>query len=194
MSSEIFLSNAHQTLDETWEWYVSLKSSVERERERLVVAVINRATEGFPKNLLFLTPENIRSYFDELLAEFNHAACLQLFASAEAELWVDFYIRVKNEETDTLSKRFRDLWKEKQSRPIKSIVRLEELLDMWAENKPNAKAPVADFNGLTNHRDWLAHGRYWEPNLGLKRPSYNPNYYEKILSLMLSLLDLRSTK
>lgn len=194
MSSEIFLSNAHQTLDETWEWYVSLKSSVERERERLVVAVINRATEGFPKNLLFLTPENIRSYFDELLAEFNHAACLQLFASAEAELWVNFYSRVENKKKDPISKSFRNLWKEKQSVKKKVKVRLDELLGKWVENKPNVKGIVGFFNGLKNHRDWLAHGRYWNQDLGHELHSYNPDYYEEIISRMLNDLGLRSIK
>lgn len=194
MSTKTILSNKHHTLDETWEWYDALKSNVVREREKLVTLAFEGTTEGFPPNLRFLTPEEIRSYYQKLLHEFDQAACLQLFASAEAELWVNFYSRVENKKKDPISKSFRNLWKEKQSVKKKVKVRLDELLGKWVENKPNVKGIVGFFNGLKNHRDWLAHGRYWNQDLGHELHSYNPDYYEEIISRMLNDLGLRSIK
>ena len=67
-----------------------------------------------------------------------------------------------------------------------------ELLDKWVENKPGIRKIASDFKGLKNHRDWLAHGRYWNPKLG--RTSYDPHAYREIISRMLNALGLHSTK
>ena len=120
MNDRISLSNKHHTLDETWEWYDVLKSSVERERERLATMAVHSIPEGSPVYLSFLTPEEIRAHFKELLHEFDQATNMLLFASAEAELRVDFLKRVGDKRKDPISKSFRNLSKIKTKKQKKN--------------------------------------------------------------------------
>lgn len=183
-------SRKYRTLNETWEWYDILKSSVERERERLATLAVGSTSQGSPVNLRFQTPEEIRAHFEKHLQEFDQATSLLLFASAEAELRVDFQKRTGDKKKDSISRSFRDLNKIKEKKGGK--IRLVELLDKWVENKPSVKKTVSAFKGLKKHRDWLAHGRYWIPKLG--RTSYDPHTYREIISQLLSALSLHATK
>ena len=83
---------------------------------------------------------------------------LELLATTEAILRIDFNARVAAKKKDPLSRRFRDVHKERQEK-----IRLDE--DILTEMKEE-RIRVSDFRGLLNLRHWLAHGRYWPPRLG----------------------------
>ena len=86
-----------------------------------------------------------------------------MLACTEAMLRVDFIVRVGNKKRDELSRRFRSVSKERESK-----IRLgEDILDGWrrCSEGVRVKNAVQEFKGVLNLRDWLAHGRYWKPRL-----------------------------
>lgn len=91
-------------------------------------------------------------------------------------------IEVKNcavvRKKDSLSKRFRNLYKAKGDRP-----RLDEdILVAMKEGGVSASA-IAGFRGALKLRNWLAHGRYWNLKAGR---GYTPN---DVFDISRALLD-----
>ena len=101
----------------------------------------------------------ISQIFQERLSETELRSVLQLLASLEAALRVDFILRCEAKKKDNLSKAFRSLYRDK-----KYSVRLDEdILELWIDHHPQLKDVVGKLRGAFHLRHWLAHGRYWRP-------------------------------
>jgi hypothetical protein len=93
---------------------------------------------------------------------------LELLATAEAILRIDFNRRVGARKRDGLSKRFRAIKKnainDARARSARRArIRLD---DDILEAMTGEGIRVSEFRGALKLRHWLAHGRYWRPNLG----------------------------
>lgn len=88
--------------------------------------------------------------------------CFALLAEAEALLRSDFDARVaRGEKGNPVRRAFKGI-KRDHGRKI----RLDEhILGTWAA-QPTCTRSVAAFRGALSLRNWLAHGRHWDPNLG----------------------------
>jgi hypothetical protein len=42
-----------------------------------------------------------------------------------------------------------------------------DVLGIWREHVPTAKKHVALFRTRLKHRHWVAHGKYWQPKIGM---------------------------
>lgn len=128
-----------------------------------------------------LTPEEFRERLNSLridrIEETEVRSTFAVLAAMEAALRVDYVLRAVQKRKDDLSRAFRGVYKKRQER-----VRLEDLLDLWAEHHPQLKRYVSELRAALNFRHWMAHGRYWQ------RPTNGRFDYASIYDLAEALM------
>jgi hypothetical protein len=92
---------------------------------------------------------------------------LAILTSIEAAFHLDYQYRShQNGPKDDLSKAFRTIRKSS-----KKSARLDldpELFDAWSQHASGVRPLIGELRGAFKYRHWLAHGRYWTPQLGRK--------------------------
>lgn len=106
----------------------------------------------------------MRQELNSRLDESGVRSAFAVLTSLEASFRIDFEARCRKRLKDPLSVYFR---REVYSKR-KHAVRLDEdILEGWKRHEPLASsALIAELRGAFKFRHWLAHGRYWAPNLG----------------------------
>ena len=61
----------------------------------------------------------------------------------------------------------------------------EDILGALAKEYPSCKMAIGQFRGILSLRDWLAHGRYWEPKLGRQ---YTPEDAFEVVEQLFEIL------
>lgn len=117
-------------------------------------------------DLLFKTEKEVNAALDQMRAELHHEVVLMLAAAFEAELQVDYRLRVSRKLKDRVSRRFRRLSYARSRRRADEWIRIEDILDVWKEVVGKTEV-VGAFRQLVMFRHWLAHGRYWVQKSGL---------------------------
>jgi hypothetical protein len=121
--------------------------------------------------------------FNELLqareSETELRSCLALLAFTEAQLRVDFRIRMKKRKKDPLSRDIRS-----QRKKLKQKIRFDDLLTLWIKHHPESKRILGELRAALHFRHWLAHGRYWPQPTG--RFDYTA-IYDLVAALLNSL-------
>ena len=84
-----------------------------------------------------------------------------VLAATEAILRIEFAARVAARRKDTLSRRYRQIHRERAAR-----VRLEEDILAALKEEGVPASAVSGFRSALKLRHWLAHGKYWHPKLG----------------------------
>lgn len=159
----VSLSGEEKTIQAVWNWYQCQQKLSLIKKNHLLSEIRNNQAPTDP-SFFGMTIEDINEFFYEL----EYLAMLDLLASAEATIKVDFLNRVYDRKKDNISRKFRDTYNEK-----KNNISLEnDILDAWKELVPATKKEVSDFKGALNLRHWLAHGRYWTPKFGR---NYSPD-------------------
>lgn len=136
-------------------------------------------------------PDDLDRYFENLRAETELLATLDLIASVEAAIKVDYINRVEKRVKDNsaLGDAFKALHKKKKER-----VSLEDdILRIWKIHDLTTKSKIDDFEHVLDYRHWLAHGRYWVfkskvPKNGGAPPAFieAKNVADKLLSALRS--------
>ncbi len=108
------------------------------------------------------TTADIQSRLNECLQENETGTILQLLASLEASLRIDYLQRCYKKKKDRLSREFRSMYRQKGVR----VSLEEEILDLWKVNSSVPPQIISDLRSAFRYRHWLAHGRYWSPRLG----------------------------
>jgi len=160
-------SYQERTIQAVWDWYEFQSRILADEHARVFLAFRGGA---IPQDSRFfaLTHDEIDGFFDEHRRELDYLVMLDLLTSAEAAIRIDFSARVEERRKDPVSRRFRYL-----SRQQREKISLEQhILKTWKTLVPNTKSAIGDFLGALRLRDWLAHGRYWNPKLGRR---YSPS-------------------
>jgi len=179
MTQIVSLSHQELTLSEVWQWYQNLDNAIDYYQ----IEVTNALLSGKEVSDIFLgmTKEEIIDYFVWQTEELERSVCLNLIASAEATIRIDYLTRVYEKKKDTISRACRALYKQKGAR-----VSLEDhILAIWKQNHPECKLAIGHFIGVLKLRHWLAHGRYWTPKFG---NPYNPKAVFDIIENLLNNL------
>lgn len=92
---------------------------------------------------------------------------LELLTTTEAVLRIEVKTRVAKRQRDLLSRRFRELNRRRGDK-----IRLDEDILAAMKEEGMAGGVISNFRGALRLRDWLAHGRHWNPKLGRV---YTPN-------------------
>jgi hypothetical protein len=108
-------------------------------------------------------PETKRSEELKLrIDETSLRSILITLASLEASFKLDYLYRCQKRLKDELSRAFRDLYKVKQDH----IALDEDIFEAWRAHVAESKTLISELRAAFRLRDWLAHGRYWQPRLG----------------------------
>jgi hypothetical protein len=108
---------------------------------------------------------------ERALSELDLTSSLSVLSSVEAALRLDYLYRVYDRWRDPLSRAMRALHRNRGSK-----ARLDEdLIRLWRDTTDVPNVLLNELVGALNYRDWLAHGRYWEPKLG-RRYDYQTVY------------------
>ncbi|MEB3311730.1 MAG: hypothetical protein VKJ02_16010 [Snowella sp.] len=117
------------------------------------------------------------------LQELDRAISLSVLSALEALFRVDYLTRCYNKKKDHLSRKMRDVYGKKGVRASLE----NDILQLWKENYPEYKSFISEVITALSYRNWLAHGRYWEPKLG-------KNYdYQSLYDLAYSIEELLSS-
>ena len=158
--SRITFSGENVSLSYIWEWYQVSEKAMRGERKRVLDALTtDRDVEDF---FVGMTGEDVDGYFQEYKRELEFLVCFDIISAAEGYLRLGYLNRVYKRLKDPVSRKFRALYKHSGPR-----IRLnEDILGALAEEYPSYKMAIGQFRGILGLRDWLAHGRFWEPKFG----------------------------
>jgi hypothetical protein len=166
--SRITFSGENVSISYVWEWYRVSEKAIRGERKRVLDSLLTK--DAIEDRFVGMNREDIESYFEAHLRELELLACFDIIAAAEGYLRLEYLNRVYKRLKDAVSRKLRDLYKERGPR-----IRLDEdILGAFAENHPACKKAVGQFRAILGLRDWLAHGRYWKAKLGRETWQYTP--------------------
>ena len=116
------------------------------------------------------TLEAIAETLQARLQEADQQSLLVLLTSVEAAFRRDYEIRVERKATDEPSRSFTTLYAQKGKR-----ARLDsDLFENWKKVSDLHQRAVGNLRIAFKFRDWMAHGRYWQPSPG--RYEFEPIY------------------
>ncbi len=174
-----FEAELDPNLDEVFRWYevqLLLLNEVDRRLPQLL------SGGEIPELYRDESLDELRSRFAAARKHLRYAAMLHLLTTTEALLRLQFESLSERKTKPAIFRRFRQIGRERGEK-----IRLEEdILDAWIEVYPETARSVRDFKGVVPLRDWLAHGRYWNPKLG--RPVYDVTDVFDIASEMLDTM------
>jgi hypothetical protein len=98
------------------------------------------------------------------LTEHSHLTAFSVLAAIEAAFRIDYLQRCDKRKKDELSRAFLKLY---AAKGVRASLK-NDILQGWKDKSNVPDHIIGDLNGAFNYRDWLAHGRYWKPNLGRK--------------------------
>jgi hypothetical protein len=157
-------------IDSVWRWFEFQMGLLREERERILridtlgSGIDLGSLRAHELPLTGFTRGEVEEFFDEQTGHLELLTMLELLATTEAILRIDFKARVRERRKDDLSRRFREAHKLRGDK-----IRLDG--DILAALK-EAGVGVGEFRGTLKLRDWLAHGRHWHPKLGM---GYTPD-------------------
>lgn len=158
-----------------WRWFEFQRTLIAEELAKTIKALTSGsgdiANAVFPRlsRLAGRTRQEVEEFFGAQRAELEFLTMFELLASTEAVLRRDFWHRVRARKKDSLSRRYRAIHSERRNNGNKAPIRLREDI-LQALDEEGVR--VSDFRGALKLRNWLAHGRYWNPKLGY---SYTPD-------------------
>ncbi len=98
------------------------------------------------------------------LEETDQRSAFFILTSVEAAFRIDYKRRCQKRMKDDLSRAFWAIHKSRKER----VSLDEDIFEAWRENFTGLRQLIGELRGAFKFRHWLAHGRYWEPNLGRK--------------------------
>jgi hypothetical protein len=113
------------------------------------------------------TIKELNNELIQRIEELDKSTAFTILAAIEAHIRVDFLQRCYNKEKDPLSRKFRNLHKEKGDK-----VSFEDILELWKQHITK-NLVISELRGALNYRHWLAHGRYWVVKLGRRYDFYS---------------------
>lgn len=165
MISRNFFSESSQSINDIINWFNIYKNAIYEYKIKIVSNINNIESQvNLPQEILGLSLKELDDYFERLYKELENVTCLSLLSAVEAELRKDYLVRAYDKKKDTLSKKFRNIYKQKNQRASLE----EDILEAWRETYPQLKGIIGTYKSALNYRNWLAHGRYWIPRLDRK--------------------------
>lgn len=164
MIYKLFHSEFNQDIDEIINWFNMCRKAIYDYKNNIISGIEKGVRFNLSQEVSGLTLNELDNYFEDMYKELENVTCLSLLAAVEAKLRTDYLFRSHNKKKDALSKKFRYIYKQKSNKASLE----EDILNAWTEIYPELKRIIGDYKGALNYRNWLAHGRYWEPTLGRK--------------------------
>jgi hypothetical protein len=149
-----------QTLDEIRDWHRGVVDALVDQRVSVQRAI--RTGSPVAPRFVGMTEADVDAHFDAQRRELDRLTVLNLVASAEATVKVDYFRGVGGKLNDALARAYRDWHKtlsaNKQLRPdfddggILDVLKEAHVMDNYV---------VGGYRECLRARHWLGHGRYW---------------------------------
>ena len=156
MARRVIFSNQELGLDEIAAHHASLEQAL---REYYSVA-----SPTFVLRHALNSRNEVESELSTRLAENDLANALSVLSATEAALRVDYLKRAYGKLKDPLSRAFRKVYMNKAENASLE----DDILNTWTSVGNMPKHLAGNLKSANNYRHWLAHGRYWTPQLGRK--------------------------
>jgi hypothetical protein len=149
-----------QTLDEIREWFRDIVDALAAQRVSVQSAI--RLGTVSVSRFVGMTEEELDDWYDARRRELDRLTVLNLVASAEAALKIDYFRRVGQKLRDPLAQAYREWHKTlsgvKQLRPD-----FDEggILDILKQANVIDNNIVGRYRECLRARHWVGHGRYW---------------------------------
>lgn len=174
-----FVAERSPDLEEVRNWYENQLLLLNNE-DRRIDKLLRSDPDVVPPEYFGLTVGEIRDRFDRSRKHLLYAGLLHLLTTSEALLRLRFQALATHNRSQKISRAFRRI---KRNRGDK--IRLDEdILETWRSLYPDLVRPIGQFRGVMPLRDWLAHGRHWNPKMS--RPQYTVQDVFEIAEEMLS--------
>lgn len=149
-----------QTLSEIMEWHRDLRDALLLRRATIRDAIFQ--SSHVPERFSGMTEEDVEAWFHACRRELDRLTVLNLVASSEASLKIDFFRRVHEKRKDPLAQIYR-AWFKSLSRKKKQRPDFDEggILDHLKRSKAVDPNIVGAFRECLRVRHWVGHGRYW---------------------------------
>lgn len=151
----VSFSGYNQNINDIINWFNIQKSAMYYYKNNIITNLSEN--HDLPKEFFGFSLKELEDYFKYLYEELENVTCLSLLSAVEANLRMDYLNRVYGKKKDKLSRKFREIYKEKGDR----ISLEEDILQTWVKNYPNFKTIISNYKSTLKYRNWLAHGRYW---------------------------------
>ncbi len=157
-----------QTLDEVREWHQGIVDALLAQRASTLHAI--RESSPVAPRFISMTEEELDEYFKVQRRELDRLSVLNLVASAEATIRMDFFRRVKDKLKDPLSMAYRK-WFKKLSRKKQRRPDFDEagILHVLKQSGVMDKNIIGQFRECLLARNWVGHGRFWAKPVVLDR-------------------------
>jgi hypothetical protein len=174
-----FEAERTQDLGEVLRWY-ELQLLLLKEEDRRLPHLLS--DDLIPERYRDQSIEELRQQFASARKHLRYAAMLHLLTTTEALLRLGFEDLSRRKTKPAIFRRFRQIERDRREK-----IRLEEdILDTWIEVYPETARSIREFKRVLPLRDWLAHGRYWNPKIG--RAVYEPPDVFDVASEMLDTM------
>ncbi|HVB97558.1 MAG TPA: hypothetical protein VNG11_07475 [Chloroflexota bacterium] len=157
-----------QTLDEIRDWHGGIVDALVEQRASIHYAI--RQSAAVAPRFVGMTEGEVDAHYDADRRELDRLTVLNLVASAEGTLKVDYFHRVAKRLKDSLSlayqKWHKTLSANKQLRPDFDD---GGILDVLKETKVMDNNIIGRYRECLRARHWLGHGRYWSKPVEVDR-------------------------
>lgn len=142
----------------------------------------NMVSEGSaPAKFIGYSLEELKKELKERKDTLDRMCSLELLASLETRLRIDYLVRGQDKLKDGFSLKIREIYDAKGNRAS----HVDDILHAWKTENPSHKARLDNLGKALDYRNWLAHGRCWMPK---KHPHVNQCDYLAIYSLVVDIL------
>lgn len=132
--------------------------------EGALTLFFSAVSPSYPVRFAGYKPHEVRDELGDRMAELNCNTTMNLLAAVEAAFRIDYLQRCYQKKRDDVSRQFREIYKEKETRASLE----DEIFEVWKNNTTGSTKLIGDLRGAFRFRHWMAHGRYWMPKFGQK--------------------------
>ncbi|KAF3978157.1 MAG: hypothetical protein HFP77_03365 [Methylococcales symbiont of Iophon sp. n. MRB-2018] len=166
----------HSTIEDIEEYYVDSEDSLNSFYDvDFNSGEISVKFFGYSKKELFDELKERKETLDRMCS-------LEILVAIEARIKIDYIIRGQDKLKDQFSKKIRVVYGSKENRASLK----DDIISIWRSEFPEHKTRLDNFCSALDYRNWLAHGRYWQPK---KAPHVHKYDYLSIYSLAEDILN-----
>lgn len=137
-------------------------ASHHRDVEDGLTLFFSLSSPSYPIRFLGYRSDEVSKELHDRLAELDRHSTMILLAAVEAAFRVDYLQRCYHKGKDEISRHFREIYKDKNTRASLE----DDIFEVWKIHLAANASLIGDLRGAFKFRHWMAHGRYWTPKLG----------------------------
>lgn len=172
----VAFSNEHSSIEDIEEYYVDSAASLDSYFN------FSTATISFPARFVGYSRVDFDAELKNRKDTLERMCSFEILAAIEARFRVDYLTRCQEKKKDILSRKFREIYKRRANR----VKLVDDILTAWKNEFPEHKTRLDKLQRALDFRHWVAHGRYWQPNI-----SHHIDQYD-YLAVYLLAVDLFS--